>query len=34
MRGVFVTEAKIGEGRSVGEALKDTIEVAGVAEIP
>ena len=33
VRGVFVIEAKIGEGRSVGEALEDAIEVARVAEV-
>lgn len=27
-------EAKIGERRSVGEALEDAIEVARVAEVP
>lgn len=34
MRGVFVIEAEIGERRSVGEALEDAVEVAGVAEVP
>lgn len=26
-------EAEIGEGRGVGEALEDAVEVAGIAEI-
>lgn len=26
-------EAEIGEGRGVGEALEDAVEVAGVAEV-
>lgn len=29
-----MSKAEIGERRSVGEALKNTIEVASVAEIP
>lgn len=32
-RGVLKTEAEIGERRSVGEALKDAVEVARVAEV-
>lgn len=32
-RGVLKTEAEIGERGSVGEALKDAIEVARVAEV-
>lgn len=31
--GVEIAEAKIGEGRSVGEALEDAVEIAGVAEV-
>lgn len=34
VRGVFVSKAEISKRRSVSEALKDTIEVTGVAEIP
>ena len=34
VRGVFVIKAEISERRSVGETLKDAIEVAGVAEVP
>lgn len=32
-RGVLELEAEIGEGRSVGEALKDAVEITRVAEI-
>lgn len=31
---MLVSEAKIGERRGVGEALKDAVEVARVAEVP
>lgn len=30
---MLVSEAEIGEGRGVGEALKDAVEVARVAEV-
>lgn len=33
VRGVFMSKAEISERRSVGKALKNTIEVTGVAEI-
>lgn len=32
-RRVLETEAEIGERRSVGEALENAVEVAGVAEV-
>lgn len=32
-RGVLEAEAEIGERGSVGEALEDAVEVAGVAEV-
>lgn len=30
---MVIPEAEIGEGRGVGEALEDAVEVAGVAEV-
>ena len=32
-RGVLISEAEIGERRSVGEALEEAVEVAGVSEV-
>ena len=32
-RGVLVLQAKIGEGRGVGEALKNGVKIASVAEV-
>lgn len=32
-RGVLAFETEISEGRGVGEALEDAVEIAGVAEV-